>query len=203
MGWCFGLSGPAYRGIEDSVAPLLPAKEEVRATQLFDSHVLESASGSEVSPTALAGKVVALYFSAHWCPPCRRFTPILSTLYEEVNEEGDRLEIIFVSSDKTADGAREYMEAMHGNWLRIAYDTDVRAILKRRYGCFAGSEKGYFPGVARRAGIPSLVIIGPNLEELAHYDCDSDGAGWKLITGKGGAAFLEWEKYAWPDGTRL
>ena len=32
---------------------------------------------------ALAGKqLVCFYFSAHWCPPCRQFTPILKDFYE-------------------------------------------------------------------------------------------------------------------------
>ena len=26
-------------------------------------------------------KILAYYFSAHWCPPCRNFTPILSDFY--------------------------------------------------------------------------------------------------------------------------
>ena len=32
----------------------------------------------------LAGKVVAMYFSAHWCGPCRNFTPQLINLYKQV-----------------------------------------------------------------------------------------------------------------------
>ena len=26
--------------------------------------------------------IVCFYFSAHWCPPCRGFTPILKSFYE-------------------------------------------------------------------------------------------------------------------------
>lgn len=37
---------------------------------------------------ALTGKVVALYFSAHWCGDCVRFTPILKDFYEEVGGGG-------------------------------------------------------------------------------------------------------------------
>ena len=27
--------------------------------------------------------VIAYYFSAHWCPPCRKFTPVLASLYNK------------------------------------------------------------------------------------------------------------------------
>ena len=26
-------------------------------------------------------KIILFYFSAHWCPPCRAFTPILNDFY--------------------------------------------------------------------------------------------------------------------------
>jgi nucleoredoxin len=33
---------------------------------------------------ALNKHVVGLYFSAHWCPPCRGFTPNLVAKYNEL-----------------------------------------------------------------------------------------------------------------------
>ena len=38
--------------------------------------------------SALEGKkVVAFYFSAHWCPPCRAFTAILKDVYDGYAKE--------------------------------------------------------------------------------------------------------------------
>ena len=44
---------------------------------------VQTASGMQDSATVLDGKkAVALYFSAHWCPPCRGFTPVAAAWYE-------------------------------------------------------------------------------------------------------------------------
>ena len=52
--------------------------------------------------TALNGKkVIGLYFSAHWCGPCRGFTPALVEWYNEFkqsHEKGTELDIIFVNN---------------------------------------------------------------------------------------------------------
>ena len=58
---------------------------------------LENAQGEKVNAgEALKGKVVALYYSAHWCSPCRKFTPILHALYEELNEDSNQFEVRLV-----------------------------------------------------------------------------------------------------------
>eukprot|EP00362_Geleiidae_sp_MMETSP1317_P001610 CAMPEP_0201281072 /NCGR_PEP_ID=MMETSP1317-20130820/1206_1 /ASSEMBLY_ACC=CAM_ASM_000770 /TAXON_ID=187299 /ORGANISM="Undescribed Undescribed, Strain Undescribed" /LENGTH=68 /DNA_ID=CAMNT_0047589963 /DNA_START=32 /DNA_END=238 /DNA_ORIENTATION=- len=54
----------------------------------------------EVSADQVCGAdLVAIYFSAHWCPPCREFTPILANFYNEAKAAGHKLEVIFVSRD--------------------------------------------------------------------------------------------------------
>ncbi|KAH8069536.1 hypothetical protein JL721_5840 [Aureococcus anophagefferens] len=74
----------------------------------------ELRSGADTKPTSqvLGGKaVVGLYFSAHWCPPCRGFTPKLAALYEALVAAGESFEVVFVSSDRDDAQFDEYYGA--------------------------------------------------------------------------------------------
>merc|ERR1712113_16574 len=94
---------------------------------------LIKADGSTVeADSALNGKkFVGFYFSAHWCPPCRGFTPVLKDFYEEVSDE---VEIIFVSSDRSSDDMQSYMKDSHGSWLSVEHGSALADSLKQHFG---------------------------------------------------------------------
>ena len=76
-------------------------------------------SGNKVDlKTKCAGKVVGIYFSAHWCPPCRGFTPALVEFYNN-NHDAKNFEIIFVSSDQSEDQFTTYYSEMP--WLALSF----------------------------------------------------------------------------------
>ena len=92
----------------------------------------------------LSGKrIVCFYFSAHWCPPCRAFTPMLKDAYEELLQETPDLEIVFVSSDRTADDMKSYMKDAHGSWLAVQHNSELVRELKTKFGI---------------SGIPALIV---------------------------------------------
>ena len=74
-----------------------------------------------VSEFAGEGKVFGIYFSAHWCPPCRAFTPQLAEWYKKFKKgaNGDNLEIVFVSSDRDETAFKEYFAEMP--WHALSY----------------------------------------------------------------------------------
>jgi len=95
--------------------------------------------------SALQGKkAIGIYFSAHWCPPCRGFTPQLGEWYnKDLKEKG--LEIVFVSSDRDEAAFKEY--AGEQPWLSLPYDQRAKKDeLSKKY---------------KVQGIPSFVIIDP------------------------------------------
>lgn len=72
---------------------------------------------------------MALYFSAHWCPPCRGFTPQLAAAMA-----GDRhpdIKVVFVSSDRSSGDFESYFAEMP--WLAVPYATPQREMLGMTY----------------------------------------------------------------------
>ena len=67
-------------------------------------------------------KYTALYFSAHWCPPCRMFTPKLVEWYNEFKAKHPDFELVFVSSDRDQAAMEEYMKGDRMQWPAVAYD---------------------------------------------------------------------------------
>ncbi|VDL81148.1 unnamed protein product [Nippostrongylus brasiliensis] len=89
-------------------------------SELLAGTQIQLKDGSKVDAGEyLKGKMVGLYFSASWCPPCRSFTPKLKRFYEAVKESHPEFEIVLVSRDKEADALFEYYDEHMGDWTFI------------------------------------------------------------------------------------
>ena len=73
------------------------------------------------APRSLDGKSTLLfYFSAHWCPPCRGFTPQLAEFYRS-HADTKSFEIVFVSSDNDETEFKSYFAEMP--WTSVTWGT--------------------------------------------------------------------------------
>lgn len=89
--------------------------ESVNLAKLFDNKLVD-AKGKRVKSDDLARvKYVAVYFSAHWCPPCRAFTPKLVKFVEE-HKKGDNFAVVFVSFDRSEKDMLGYMSEAGMSW---------------------------------------------------------------------------------------
>jgi nucleoredoxin len=58
--------------------------------------------------TALEGcKYVAVYCSAHWCPPCRQFTPLLGQFFK-AHAAALKVAVVFASGDRDEKSFKDY-----------------------------------------------------------------------------------------------
>lgn len=112
---------------------------------------LNSKNGDLDTETALAGlDAVGIYFSAHWCPPCRGFTPVFATKFAELKAAGKKFECVFASSDSDQAGFDSYYADMP--WFALPYtDRARKESLAKKFSC---------------SGIPHLVILDGKTAEV-------------------------------------
>jgi nucleoredoxin len=116
---------------------------------LFSGATLVTPSGAPFSVSELTGKHVLIYFSAHWCPPCRGFTPVLSDWVAKNRGKG-KFEVVFVSSDKEQSAFDEYHRSM--TFPALAYENRaLKDQLSKKFGV---------------QGIPTLVVLSPEGEVI-------------------------------------
>lgn len=73
------------------------------------SESLVTAGGKKAAVAPLTEKkYLFIYFSAHWCPPCRAFTPKLVNFYATNSTKGD-FDLLFISSDEDQSSMDNYM----------------------------------------------------------------------------------------------
>jgi nucleoredoxin len=95
--------------------------------------------------TLMKGKdLVALYFSASWCPPCKTFSPVLAEFYKNCNQDS-KFEVVYISSDKSVPEFDTYYGTMP--WLAIPAEQGT-AEVKNKLATTLGIQ-----------GIPSLIVV--------------------------------------------
>jgi len=111
------------------------------AVEVFGDELLTKDGKKATKDAVQDKKAVLVYFSAHWCPPCRMFTPVLAEAYKQYGD-GD-VEIIFVSSDRDQGSFDEYFAGMP--WMAVPFvDRKRKDNLSQKYGV---------------QGIPMLVVL--------------------------------------------
>ena len=100
---------------------------------LFDdastSTVLHDDRGIQQGAEAISGKIIGLYFSAGWCPPCRKFSPELSKFRAAHSQD---FTVIFVSSDHSE---AEMMSFIAGKgFLHVPFHGKARQAIQMRLG---------------------------------------------------------------------
>ena len=62
-----------------------------------------------------------------------------------------------------------------GDWFSVDWDDPLASTLKRRYRVWSGMEMGTF-GARRRSGVPAIVVVDAQGEEVAFLPAEREGA---------------------------
>jgi len=126
------------------------------ASGVISCKTLKGKDGADVDTATLNDcDIVGIYFSAHWCPPCRGFTPALADCYNKVVKANPgKFQIVFVSSDRDQTSFEDYYKEMP--WLALPFaEREVKEELANKYSV---------------RGIPTLILINAKTGETTRAD---------------------------------
>ena len=135
---------------------------EIKDVTPFLPEEFESNNGKVTKEEVLKNEIIGVYFSAHWCGPCRAFTPRLTQFYKNANSEKKQLEIIFNSSDQDLEGFKEYFGTMP--WIATPFESNEKSQIDEACGINS---------------IPQLIIFdnkGHVLDDNGRRTVESQGA---------------------------
>ena len=132
---------------EEVAKPKKATVAEAHLNKLFPEGLVDAA-GKPYNLSNLNGKVFGLYFSAHWCGPCRRFTPTLVKLRDENNTD---FEVIFVSSDNSQSDKEKYISEAGMKWPSVKLNGENDKAISSKF---------------KVSGIPHLIIFSKSGEVI-------------------------------------
>ena len=123
-------------------------------------------------------ELMALDFSASWCPPCKAFSPVLAEFYTSCANDA-KVEIIYVSSDRTVPDFEGYFKTMP--WLSIDNAKGSAAVKQE---------------LAEKLGVsalPTLVVLDVKTGEFLTSMGREDVFGARGNAGKGKEVIEKWK----------
>lgn len=134
----------------------------------------------------LVGKNILLYFSAHWCPPCRAFLPKLIKTYHDIKAKDEAFEVIFISSDRNQSSFDDFFATMP--WLALPFGDERKKSLQRKFkvqGIPAVIAIDRFGRTANKDARQAIAVHGPDAypfseEHIKHLEekIEEMAKGW-------------------------
>lgn len=131
-----------------------PSFKDVFTGTVLSNKNLTSSTSETVDLQCVAEKKKGILFSANWCPPCRSFVRQLIQTYKKIlsKSTNGELEIIFCSSDRSAESFKQHFSQMP--WLAFPFGDERIDMITKLFDV---------------NGIPALFILDENNDVITRH----------------------------------